>query len=283
MIHSFDTHIAEKYGGSDKATLIHNIVFWIEKNRANNVHFIDGKYWTYNTAKAFHKLFSYMGSERRIGRLLEQLTEAGALEVANHNKDKRDQTKWYTIADEWIYQVYHLQLSNLSNANTKTDETQLSDLSNDNKETDSKQQIVNGADEKQAGDFWVSDDEQKQINSYKNLQADYKQSDIDSYVERYNAWVISTGKKAKIPALAIRRWMSSDGVPRKPSESELALRQFAQKVGWNQWRTEDDEKFLLRIKNWKKHKLEKHFDFTTNKFKTAEAEAKAREVCYANA
>ncbi len=157
MIHLFNTEIAEKYG-IEKAILIHNFVYWIEKNKANNTHFIEGKYWTYNSAKAFSELFPYMGSERKIYRLLAELVEEGVLETANHNTDKRNQTKWYAIVDKSIFQVYQMQMTempnasdtsvqlhspDLSNANTENGNSHSPNLSNEYKETDNKQQIVN--------------------------------------------------------------------------------------------------------------------------------------------
>ena len=51
MQHSFDIAIAKKYG-INCAVLLNNICFWIEKNRANEKNFHDGKYWTYNTKKS---------------------------------------------------------------------------------------------------------------------------------------------------------------------------------------------------------------------------------------
>ena len=51
MQHSFDIEIAEKYGVSE-AILLQHLWFWIEKNKANEVNFYDGTYWTYNSIKA---------------------------------------------------------------------------------------------------------------------------------------------------------------------------------------------------------------------------------------
>lgn len=47
MIHNFDINIAEKYG-INAAIILQNMYYWIEKNRANEKHFHDGYYWTYN-------------------------------------------------------------------------------------------------------------------------------------------------------------------------------------------------------------------------------------------
>ena len=60
--HSFNTKIAKKLGMVE-AVLLHNIQFWIEKSKANNKHFYKGKYWTYNSAKAFSELFDYLSEK----------------------------------------------------------------------------------------------------------------------------------------------------------------------------------------------------------------------------
>ena len=52
MEHHFDIEIAKKLN-VNCAVIYNNIQFWTAKNRANNHNFIDGKYWTYNSVKAF--------------------------------------------------------------------------------------------------------------------------------------------------------------------------------------------------------------------------------------
>lgn len=50
--HSFNPLLAKEVG-IECAILLYNIEFWIEKNKANNKHFYEGRYWTYNSTKAF--------------------------------------------------------------------------------------------------------------------------------------------------------------------------------------------------------------------------------------
>ena len=96
MNHSFNTDIAEKYG-IEKAVLLENFYFWIKKNEANKKNFHNGKYYTYNTAEAFAKLFPYIKA-RRIAQLLREMeTEDGLLlsgQFFNY-----DRTKSYTLTD----------------------------------------------------------------------------------------------------------------------------------------------------------------------------------------
>ena len=93
MEHSFDIDIAEKVG-VNAAILYKNIKFWCAKNKANDVHFHDGHYWTYNSKKAFTELFPYM-TERQVDYALNKLLEANYIIKGNYNKSPYDKTLWY--------------------------------------------------------------------------------------------------------------------------------------------------------------------------------------------
>ena len=91
--HSFSTKIAKKLGMVE-AVLLHNIQFWIEKSKANNKHFYKGRYWTYNSAKAFSELFDYL-SDRQISRALKALVDDGYLIKDNFNTGYKQNFKQY--------------------------------------------------------------------------------------------------------------------------------------------------------------------------------------------
>lgn len=95
--HSFDIEIAKEYG-VNCAILLKYIYYWIEKNRANDKHFHDGCYWTYNSIRAFEELFPYM-SKNTINRCLKTLVEKGLLIEGNFNSSSYDRTKWYTVTE----------------------------------------------------------------------------------------------------------------------------------------------------------------------------------------
>jgi hypothetical protein len=73
MEHSFNIELASKYG-VEEAVVIQNLFFWINKNVANDKNFYDGRYWTYNSAKAFAKLFPYL-NESKLFRILKSLQD----------------------------------------------------------------------------------------------------------------------------------------------------------------------------------------------------------------
>lgn len=100
MNHSFDVELATRYGVQE-AIFIENVRFWILKNKANNKHFYKGKYWTYNSAKAYAELFPYW-SKQQIERIIAKLKEAGILVVDHFSTNHYDRTNWYTLNEEML-------------------------------------------------------------------------------------------------------------------------------------------------------------------------------------
>jgi len=95
MIHIFDTAIAKEHGVNE-AILLHNLSYWQSRNRLNNKNFFNGKYWTYNTTKAFTGIFEYW-SESQIKRILKRLEDKELIISSNFNKLGFDRTKWYSV------------------------------------------------------------------------------------------------------------------------------------------------------------------------------------------
>lgn len=100
MIHQFDTDIAIEVGILP-AVLFANIQHWITKNEANQKHFHDERYWTYNSMKAFQKQFPYV-SCRQIDTALKKLIDADLIVTGNYNAMQRDRTLWYALTDKAI-------------------------------------------------------------------------------------------------------------------------------------------------------------------------------------
>jgi len=101
ITHSFGTKDACEYN-VNCAVMISNLRWWILKNRANEKHYYEGRWWTYNSLSAFCKLFPYWSIDQ-IRTVLEKLIEGGAIVSGNFNKTKMDQTRWYAFKDERKY------------------------------------------------------------------------------------------------------------------------------------------------------------------------------------
>ena len=132
MQHYFDINIAMKYG-IQPAIILNNLYFWIEKNRANEKHFYDGYYWTYNSMKAFSELFPYM-TERQIDYAIKKLVESGLIIKGNYNKSSYDRTCWYAItkAGYSILQNCEMDKTNLEYSISQNCEMDKTNLSNGN-------------------------------------------------------------------------------------------------------------------------------------------------------
>ena len=98
MNHSFNVEIATQYG-IEEAILLENIAFWCFHNKANDKHFHNGDYWTYNSSKAFLELFPYM-SEDKIQRTLKNLVRHELIKTDVLNKSAYDRTKWYALTEK---------------------------------------------------------------------------------------------------------------------------------------------------------------------------------------
>lgn len=94
-LHSFDPEIAERVG-LNAAVVYQNLLFWCEHNAANDRHFHDGLYWTYNSMKAFGELFPYLTS-KQVRTAIDKLVDAGLIKSGNYNKSAYDRTKWYAV------------------------------------------------------------------------------------------------------------------------------------------------------------------------------------------
>lgn len=149
MHHSFDIDLACLYGVPE-AILINHMEHWIAKNRANGVNVFDGDVWTYNSVKAYGRLFPYY-SERQIRNALDHLIQAGILKVGYYSEDGRDRTRWFAFTDlgKCILQKCQMQLSEMSNEylryidrNGSTTSTNTTNLE---EEEDNNNNNINGA------------------------------------------------------------------------------------------------------------------------------------------
>ena len=136
-IHSYNVSVAMDVG-INAAIIFYNICFWVEENMANERNLINGKYWTYNTVKAFQKIFPEM-TANQISYALKKLEDNGYIESAHLNDDPYDRTKYYTICNiqKWISEISKMDNVNFQNVNiynsdinTNTDKKHDSDNNN---------------------------------------------------------------------------------------------------------------------------------------------------------
>ena len=93
-MHSFDPKIAKRVG-VNAAVLYQNIVWWCAKNAANRHNEHGGRFWTYNSVKAWAELFPYLTS-KQIRSSLDRLEAEGLIVSGSFNVSAYDRTKWYS-------------------------------------------------------------------------------------------------------------------------------------------------------------------------------------------
>ena len=94
--HSLCVALAVEYG-TNEALFLTNICWWLEKNIANGRHYYDGRWWTYNSTKAFCEIMPYF-TERNIRTIIDNLKQRGALITGNYNRHGYDKTTWYSVS-----------------------------------------------------------------------------------------------------------------------------------------------------------------------------------------
>ena len=92
--HYFEVEDAERFGILP-AVLLTNIRYWVSKNAANEKHFYDGEYWTYNSVQAFSALFPY-ATTKQIRKALDDLVSFGEIKTGCFNVNPYDRTKWFS-------------------------------------------------------------------------------------------------------------------------------------------------------------------------------------------
>lgn len=116
--HTFDVELAKKYG-CEEAIIIQSLSFWIEKNKANKKHEHDGRFWTYNSVRAWQELFPYW-TENQVRRVLKSLVDQGVVVVGNFNKAGYDRTTWYSLNHKSISANVEMDVDESENGSLRT-------------------------------------------------------------------------------------------------------------------------------------------------------------------
>lgn len=193
-MYSFNVGFAQKYG-INEAIILNNLIFWIKKNKANNVNFYDGYYWTYNSAKAFKELFPFW-TERQIRYILKSLEDKNIIKTGNYNKVKYDKTCWYTIIDESLLQICNMGVTKVSQ---ESDEnvTPIPDINTDNK------LYINDTSKKAV----YEDNVKLTEKEYNKLTAKYGNENTLFLIRYLSNYKKEKGYKTKSDYLTILRWV----------------------------------------------------------------------------
>jgi hypothetical protein len=183
----FETEHAKKYGVHE-AVILYNFIFWIKHNKANKKHFHEGRYWTYNTVKAFEELFPFL-TKSQIRTALNNLQSKGAILTGNYNKLSFDRTVWYTVTDElYAENIDDSHLLKITNAFGESDKSHLLKITNGiakNSTTIPDIKPYNKPYGKSSSTPSMWDKKPKQ--QYENFeQRDYNDKDLEKYYANLN-------------------------------------------------------------------------------------------------
>lgn len=117
--HMFNVQIATDYGVNE-AILLNNLFFWVQHAEANDKNHHDGRYWTYNSTRAFEKIFPYF-TAKQIRTILGKLEKHGLIVTGNYNQSAYDRTKWYALTEKALA---YFQPGNSISPNGQMDETE---------------------------------------------------------------------------------------------------------------------------------------------------------------
>ena len=123
MFYAFDGEAAEKYG-VDEAILLYHIAYWVYINEAMEKNFLNGRYWTYNSGKAFERLFPYW-KDRQIRNKLQHMVDEGLILKGTFGDNRYDHTCWYTLSDKGksICQNWTFDWTKFTNQSDKNDQS----------------------------------------------------------------------------------------------------------------------------------------------------------------
>ena len=200
MQHHFDVEIAEKYGMIE-AVLLNHFEYWIELNRANGKNFYDGRFWTFNSMKAFSEIFPYL-TEKKIRNALKHLQDEGLILTGNYNKSAYDRTLWYAFSDfaESIFPKGQMDLPERANQFSQKGEP-IPDNNTDNNPN-------NNTDREKRKRFTPPTVEE--VRAY--CQERNNGIDPHRFVDFYtaNGWTQGRGKPIKDWRAAVRTWEARD-------------------------------------------------------------------------
>lgn len=200
MQHHFDVEIAEKYGMIE-AVLLNHFEYWIELNRANGKNFYDGRFWTFNSMKAFSEIFPYL-TEKKIRNALKHLQDEGLILTGNYNKSAYDRTLWYAFSDlaESIFPKGQMDLPERANQFSQKGEP-IPDNNTDNNPN-------NNTDREKRKRFTPPTVEEVRAYCQERNNSIDPQRFVDFYTA--NGWAQGRGKPIKDWRAAVRTWEARD-------------------------------------------------------------------------
>lgn len=197
----FDVEVAKQVGVI-AAILFQNIAFWCQHSQANDTNYFDGRYWTFNSVKAFKEMFPYL-SASQIDTAMKKLVISGLIMKGNYNKSAYDRTIWYALSEngKCIFEKSKMEFNKIENGFPKNREP-IPDINT---------YINTDINTNHNGRTTFVKPTAEELKAYA-LEIDYN-LDPEAFLDYYNqnGWVIGKFKtKMKDWKAAVRQWKRHD-------------------------------------------------------------------------
>ena len=233
MIHSFNTEVAAQCGIL-AATIFGHICFWCDHNERNQLNYHDGRYWTFNSKKAFAEQFYYC-SEKQVRTALQTLKDAGLIETGCYNKIPYDRTLWYAVSDkgeqyndrrcrdrafplalqgQWVSPTGPMGQPHGANESApqgqpipdnNTDNNADNNTNRNNEYTNAPKGKSRTREEKAT--FGEYKNVKLSATEYEKLKETYGEAETQKAIDYLDAYIEEKGKKYKNHYLTLRRWV----------------------------------------------------------------------------
>ena len=235
MQHHFNTDIAKQYD-IITAIMLDNFYYWINKNRANNKNFYNGRYWTFNTNEALAEMFPYLSS-RQVRYAIQKMIDNNLIMTDNFNPNKYVRTLYYAITDFGYSILQNCQMYNIYNIT----DTKTNTIKEIYKENSANAETL--AEETEVG---IPTTQPLQNEKNSKLLVDSKKEEVFTYI-----WNICVRKESKEQARkTFAKLMKECRTEDEVTQKGRAIYQNYQ-IACNQWKEEErDKKFVPLLSSW---------------------------------
>ena len=217
MQHHFTVEVAKEYG-INCAVLLDNFVYWQKENEANRRNYHDGRYWSYNTIKAFTEMFPYL-STQNIRTAIQKLLKAELIVSGEFADDPYDHTKWYSVTEKGM-RFYQIDMSESTILESLTPTSRIvssnkSTIIQIENNTDNKQHI----DKHPYGEFdnvLLTDDELRKLR-------EKFPSSWEEKIENLSQYMASKGKAYKSHYATILNWDRKNTKSSEPTYRDIGV------------------------------------------------------------
>jgi hypothetical protein len=104
--YQFDVEHAARWGVNE-AIFLHNLLFWLRKNKAEGRHHHDGRTWTFSTTAALAQLYPFW-KPHQVRYVIDSLKRQEVILTGHYGADRFDRTLWFAVADEGLLELHDL-------------------------------------------------------------------------------------------------------------------------------------------------------------------------------